>query len=67
MKYLDYVPSETIVDQLLQLDDREIAMQLSTSPSSFPPALTQFTEQDDIIFTLSDTEAKDPNSVPEAQ
>ena len=67
LKYRNYVHSDTIVDQLLQQDNQEIAIQLSRTPNSLSDAFTQFQQNDTIMFSISDEEAKDPESVPEAQ
>ena len=67
LKYRNYVDSNTIINQLLQQDDREIAMQLSRTPHSLPNIFTEFQQNNTIMFSISDEEAKDPESVPEAQ
>jgi hypothetical protein len=66
-KYNDFVPSDTLVDQLLQLDDEELAIPLTDGPESLPSVFAAVTRADDIICSIKDDDASDPETVREAR
>jgi formate dehydrogenase maturation protein FdhE len=69
-KYSNYVPSDSIVDQLLQLDDEEFAIPLSNGLSELPSILSCLIDADDeldINLNQSVANDQDPPSVRHAQ
>ena len=66
-KYNDYVPSDSIVDQLVLVNNNELQAPITVTPNSMPTALTDFITRNTIICTISDDTAIDPNSVKEAR
>jgi hypothetical protein len=66
-KYNDYVPSDSIVDQLVLVDNDELQAPITVTPDSMPTALADFVIQNTVICTVSDDTAVDPNSVKEAR
>jgi hypothetical protein len=66
-KYNDYMPSESIIDQLVLVDNDELHTPISVTPESMPPALADFVNNNVVICTISDDTAVDPNSVKEAR
>lgn len=65
-KYKDFVPSDTLVQQLLQLDDDEIDIPLDDETSFFS-ALHSVTSTDAIVCSLRDDDAADPQTIAEAR
>jgi hypothetical protein len=66
-KYNDYVPSDSIVDQLVLVDNDELQAPITVTPDSMPTALADFIIQNTVICTVSDDTAVDPNRVKEAR
>jgi hypothetical protein len=61
------VPSDSIVDQLVLVDNNELQAPITVTPDSMPTALADFVIQNTVICTVSDDTAVDPNSVKEAR
>jgi hypothetical protein len=66
-KYNDYVPSESITDQLVPVDNDELHTPITVTPEFMPPALADFVNNNVVICTISDDTAVDPNSVKKAR
>lgn len=69
-RYSDYVPSSTIVDQLLQLDDEELAIPLPDGPNSMSEIVSQILAADlslDKAINLTDNKERNPPTVHHAK
>ena len=61
------MPSESIIDQLVLVDNDELHTPTTVTPESMPSALADFVNNNVVICTISDDTAVDPNSVKEAR
>jgi hypothetical protein len=65
-KYRDYVDTTALVDQLLALDDQELAIPLTAS-TPFLPTIQSIISADIHLCALHDDTASDPSNVSEAR
>jgi hypothetical protein len=65
-KYDDYVDSDTIVQQLLTLDNDELEIPLAES-SPFFAVVHSLASSDAILYSVDDNDASDPHTIAEAK
>jgi hypothetical protein len=65
-KYKDFVPSDSLVQQLSQLDDDEIDVPLNDETSFFS-ALHSIASTNAILCSLQDDDATDPQNIAEVK
>jgi hypothetical protein len=69
-KYSNFVPSDSIIDQLLQLDDDKLLIPLSNGLSKLPQVLSSIIDADnslDIFLNQSSNDKQDPATIRHAQ
>lgn len=66
-QYNDYMPPETIVDQLVAVDNDEIGTPIAVTPDSLLPAFADFIIDNTVICSITDDAAVDLSSVKEAR